>query len=377
MKFMTNERATLDAILPGLDQDLESTPLLDCERPGGPGLDLFRKAGGPGLLVPREHGGRGASPLEAIRVQRAVGSRSASLAIATTMHHFSVASLVEISEQAKGFEWMLLEGIARDARLMASGFAEGRTGQSILAPTMQARASGSDYLISGSKKPCSLSRSMDLLTASVEVAAEDGDGVELAVALIPASDDQVECRPFWRSDILAGAESDEVIVSDVVIPQDLLVRTGSSPGDDLGKVQLRGFLWFELLMTASYLGVASALAERAITGERGTTGERAALGIELEATMTALEGLARVMGDGGEDSEAFAKALWVRYAAQAAIRRVTGSAVELLGGMEFIASPEVAYLSSAAQALAFHPPGLGRMHDQLADLLRGGSLAVA
>jgi alkylation response protein AidB-like acyl-CoA dehydrogenase len=218
---------------------------------------------------------------------------------------------------------------------------------------------------------------MDLLTASVEVAVEDGDGVELAVALIPAGDDGVERRPFWRSNILAGAESDEVIVRDVAIPKDLLVRTGSSSADDLGKVQLRGFLWFELLMTASYLGVASALAERVITDDRGTAGERAALGIELEATMTALEGLARAMGDGGEDSEVFAKALWVRYAAQDAIRRVTGSAVELLGGMAFIASPEVAYLSSAAQALAFHPPARGRMHDHLADLLREGSLAVA
>src|SRR3954447_13826780 len=129
MKFLTRERATLEALLPGLDGELAAHPLLELEQPANGGLDAFRRAGGPALLVPKAHAGKGATALEAVRVQRAIGSRSPSLAVATTMHHFSVASLVELSVHSSGFEWLLLEGIARDGGLLASGFAEGRPGQ--------------------------------------------------------------------------------------------------------------------------------------------------------------------------------------------------------------------------------------------------------
>ena len=127
-------------------------------------------------MIPRGHHGLGASAVQAARVTRALGACSPSLAIATTMHQFSVASLVAMAEAGSGFEWVLIEGVALDRRLMASGFAEGRPGQSVLAPTMTAVA-GPDggWLVSGAKRPCSLSRSMDLLTASVAV--PDGSGV--------------------------------------------------------------------------------------------------------------------------------------------------------------------------------------------------------
>jgi hypothetical protein len=41
------------------------------------------------------------------------------------MHHFSVATLVEMaaSESASGMEWLALEGIARQKLYVASGFA--------------------------------------------------------------------------------------------------------------------------------------------------------------------------------------------------------------------------------------------------------------
>ena len=128
MRFR-RERHTLEALLPGLDAALADHGLEDLERPGGPGLAAFKASRGPALLVPAEHSGTGADPTQAIQVQRAIGARSPSLAVATTMHHFSVASLVEASRASSGFEWMLLEAVARDGLLMASGFAEGRPGQ--------------------------------------------------------------------------------------------------------------------------------------------------------------------------------------------------------------------------------------------------------
>src|SRR5216684_3858651 len=218
--FLNSERTTLAAFFPSLDAALAKLPLLTMESPGNPALPLFREAGGPGLLIPTEHGGLGATPLQAVRVQRAIASRSPSLAIAATMHHFSVATLVEmaVAESGSGMEWMVLEGIAAQKLWVASGFAEGRTGSSILSSHMQVKRTNDGLVINGSKKPCSLSASMDLLTASVMLSDDGGRPGGLAVVLIPASTPGIERRPFWASPVLAGAESDEVVLRDVVVP---------------------------------------------------------------------------------------------------------------------------------------------------------------
>ena len=78
MNLLRTERDTLDAYIPGLDKYLSEIPLLELERPGSGALQKFRELGGPALLIPAEYEGRGASLLDAVRIQRAVGSRSPS-----------------------------------------------------------------------------------------------------------------------------------------------------------------------------------------------------------------------------------------------------------------------------------------------------------
>ena len=75
--------------------------------------------------------GGGATARQDLRCTRAIGARTPSLAVAATMHNFSVASLVALSQHSEGFEWMLLDAIARDRLLAASAFAEGLSGQGI------------------------------------------------------------------------------------------------------------------------------------------------------------------------------------------------------------------------------------------------------
>jgi alkylation response protein AidB-like acyl-CoA dehydrogenase len=376
MRFLEAERHTLNTLLPGLDQELAGHALEDLERPESPGLAAFRDAGGPGLLVPAEHHGIGADAVQAIQVQRAIGARSPSLAVATTMHHFSVASLVETSRASQGFEWMLLAAVAKQGLLMASGFAEGRPGQAILSPTMTAEPDGAGLLVNGTKKPCSLARSMDLLTASVRVPRLDGAGEQLAVALIPKSSPGVTVRPFWNSFVLAGAESDEVVLKDVQVPAELVVRTEIGPDDTLDDLQTTGFLWFELLMAASYLGMASALAERVLAAGRADAAERAGIAVELEAAMGQVTGVARGMRLGLFGEPAFAEALVCRFAVQDAIGRAVRRCVEALGGMAYIGSSDVAYLAACTAALGFHPPSRARMSGPLCDYFGGAPLRV-
>ena len=374
MNLLTEERAGLDRYIPGLDKYLSEIPLPELERPGNGMLRKFRELGGPALLVPAQYGGKGARLVDAVRVQRAVGSRSPSLAVATTMHHFSVASLVELTAAGNGFEWAMLTAIAENSWLLSSGFAEGRPGQHILLPMMRGVPAKGGILVSGVKKPCSLTWSMDLMSASVAVADPAAGPERIAVVLIPASSAGIERAPFWQSTALAGAESDQVTLTEVFVPDALIFYP--QDGEVMDPIQARGFVWFELLISASYLGAATNLAERVIARGRGSDEDRAGLAIELETAAAALEHAASAASTTGDNEALLARALYVRFATERAIERAVMSAAAVLGGMSFIESPEVAYLLGATRALAFHPPSRAAAAGPVARYLAGGPLTL-
>jgi alkylation response protein AidB-like acyl-CoA dehydrogenase len=373
MNLLRTERDTLDGYIPQLDKYLSEIPLLELEKPGHGALRKFRELGGPALLVPAEYEGKGASMLDAVRIQRAVGSRSPSLAVATTMHHFSVASLAELAAARNGFEWAMLMAIAENSWLLSSGFAEGKPGQHILTPTMRAVPANGGITVSGVKKPCSLTWSMDLMSASVAVTDPATGTDRLAVVLIPANSAGIERAPFWQTTVLAAAESDQVTLTEVFVPESLIFYP--EEGEAMDPIQARGFVWFELLISASYLGAATNLAERAIERGRGSDEDRAGMAIDLETVAGALEQVAcRAMA--ADDDALLARALYARFATERAIERVVMSAAAALGGMSFIESPEVAYLLGATRALAFHPPSRAAAASPIARYLAGGPLTL-
>ncbi len=376
MSFLATERAALEQLLPGLDAALAAEPLMSWETRDSKALQVYRDAGGCGLLVPAEHGGHGVDPLTAVRVQRAIGARSPSLAVATTMHHFSVASLAELSALGTGFEWAVLQAIAEENYYLSSAFAEGNPSTNILAPRVQARRVEGGLLVNGIKRPCSLTWSMDLMSASVAVvddtAASGGEPERLAIVLIPATDPGITRRPFWESFVLAGAESDEVQLTDVFVPDVMVFQPADSTMTD--PVQGRGFLWFELLVAASYIGVASALVERVLESGRGTAQDRVALAADIESAMAAVEAVASCLpAKDDEDMERLlTRSLYVRYGVEAAVARTSMAAAALAGGIAFVSSPDIAYLLAASRALAMHPPAVGPVSDALDRSLRGG-----
>ncbi|MGW0659738.1 acyl-CoA dehydrogenase family protein [Streptodolium elevatio] len=372
MRSLDHARETCEGYLPGLVDALVRVPLAEREAPGSPVIELFRKSRGPALVIPTEYGGLGAGPLEAMRALRAIGAASPSLAVASTMHHFSVATLFTLADslQKSGLEWALLEAVAQENLLVASGFAEGRTEQGILSPTMSAVPVEGGYRVNGSKKPCSLAHSMDLLTAALTVPGQDGEP-ELAVLLIPSTAEGITRHPFWGSRVLAGAESDEVRLTDVHVEEQLVVRTEAREGDGLDELQTVGFLWFELLISAGYLGAVSTLVERALNEKRGSASERSAVACRLESAALLLESIAQRIADGAAGNNALAEVLIARYAAQDAINDAGAKAIELLGGMAFIGGDEVAYYAAAYHCLGFHPPSRSRTAPSLLDYLEG------
>jgi len=374
MTILRTERDCLERYLPGLDKLLADIPLGELEKPGSDTLATFRQLGGPALLVPEKFGGKGASLVDAVRIQRAIGSRSPSLAVATTMHHFSVASLVELTAAGDGFEWAMLTAIAENAWLLSSGFAEGKPTQHILSPTMRGVRVEGGLKVSGDKKPCSLTWSMDLMSASVAVVDPDGGPERMAIILIPATSAGIERKPFWNSWALAGAESDQVTLTDVFVPDALSFYPDT--GAVMDPIQERGFVWFELLIAASYLGAASALAERVILSGRGSADDRMMLAVELESAAAALEHVAAGVTDTDDNDALLARALYARFGVERAIERASMAAAAAAGGMAFVGSSDVAYLLAVGRALAFHPPSRGAASEPLARYLAGDPLTL-
>lgn len=351
----------LEALLPGLDAELRSAGLAALESPRSPGIELLRAAGGSGLLVPREMGGTGASARDAVMVQRAIGSQSPSLAVASTMHHFSVATLAALTDS--GLEPLLVEAIAAERLIVASGFAEG-TGQGVLAPSMTATASGRNLLISGRKKPCSLCESMDLLTVSV---LYDG---RLAVVVVPANLAGIDRREYWGNTALAGAQSGELILDNVEVSRKLMSYVGD--GEELDGLQTLGFLWFEALITASYIGTATGLVERAIAS--GACGEETVRALApVEAAAAAVDSIAMAIDERRVAESDLARALLVRYGVQDLLRVASDVAAEAIGGQSFAASNDITLLLAAARALAYHPPSRIAMASRLAAYVAGGT----
>ncbi|WBB95650.1 MULTISPECIES: acyl-CoA dehydrogenase family protein [unclassified Solwaraspora] len=379
MRSLDIARAACEKFHPGLCGALADTSLSVHESAQATSIKTYRAHGGAGLLVPEAYGGAGADALDAVRVIRAISAYTPSLGAAVTMHHFTAAMLFALAGTAgrlTGTQLSLLGRMAPEGLLMASGWAEGRPNANILTPSVSARPVSGGYLVSGGKKPCSLSTSMDLLTASAAVPDVDGRP-SLAVLLIPADSPGVSVHPFWSTYVLAGAESNEVRLADVHVPEDLVIRTAPDDPDRLDDLQTAGFVWFELMITSVYLGAASALVERVLANGRGSVTDRARMTIRLESAIAGVEGVARAVLDGVDGDEAVAAVLIARYAAQDAIRQATDLAVELSGGMSFITSSDDAYLTAAARPLAFHPPSQASAAEPLVDYFAGRPLVLS
>ncbi len=378
MRSLDTAREVCEQYHPGLCARLADIPLLDRESAGSPVIKLFRDHGGPGLLVPSEYSGSGADALEAVRVMRAVASYSPSLGAAVTMHHFTMAMLFSLAQTAARLTLSQLELMSRIAPqrlLVASGWAEGKPDQNILIPAVTAQPVEGGYLVNGGKKPCSLSRSMDLLTASVALPV--GGEHTLAVLLIPADSPGITVHPFWNTWVLAGAESDEVRLDDVFVPEDLVIRTVPDDPSRLDDLQTAGFVWFEMLISSVYVGGASSLVERALRRGRGAVTDRAAAGVQLESAVALLEGVARGVRDGVSGDEAVAAVLVSRFAAQQALAEATDRAAELLGGIAYMQSSEISYLISATRPLVFHPPSRASTAEALVDYFGGEPLRLS
>ncbi|MFF7387952.1 acyl-CoA dehydrogenase family protein [Streptomyces scabiei] len=369
INFMVPELATVERLFPGLEQRLREVPVAELESEKSPGLAIFREHGGPALMVPEELGGLDATLVDALHVQRVLGARSPSLSVAANMHVCTVIAMPPCPATEE-----LLGAVAENNLYLASGFGEGKPAASILKPLMKGERHGGGWRLNGVKKPCSLSKSMDYLTASVMLTSPESGETEMALAIVPADTEGIEVRPLGHSPVLPGSETCEVVLTDVDVPDDCI----SSLGDpqSLNTALATVFHVFELLMSASYVGAASGLVEAVLQQGRGSAAERMELVGDLETTMASLEAVARAATPGGDDPLGVARALYVRYSAQRTVERVAAHATELLGGTSYMISGFSTMFFTSARAMAFHPPARSAMAEPLDRFISGEPLVM-
>lgn len=373
MNMLKAELIFLEKVMPGFIAKVEKIPFECREKESNGLLAIYKECGGVDLAIPVEYGGKGLNTNNMVMLQSALGYLSPSLAIAITMHQFSVATLVEMTKSTDGIEWMVLQAIAENKLYLASAFSEGSAGASILTPYIKCHKVGKNYVINGSKKPCSLAHSMDLITFSLALPSADGE--KLAVAIIPANTKGIEIKKFWNSTILAGAETEEVVFRDVEVNEKLLSYTGSAK--DMDDIQVSGFIWFELLLTASYVGAACRGLKKLINSSRSHDTQLVSCAKKIECSMNSIFHLSSVFDKSeGNHRDILARILLTRYSVQDLINEVASESVEALGGMQFIQDQENQYILSVTKALAFHPPSKSSMNKNIADWLKGEQLAV-
>ena len=242
--FLGTERALLERFMPGLDAEFKAIPLAILEGRENPSIRILKDAKGPGLLIPKQYGGLGASAVEGARTLRAIASRAPSLGIVCTMHNFSASTLVEWAMFGEEYGEMLLTGLAENSMYRRLGLCRGPIGVQAPRHDHAGPARSRRRLAhQRQKKPCTLTYSMDFLSCGVSVEADDGTR-RRAIGLVPADSAGIERRPFWKSHVLAGAESDEVILTDVHVPDDFVFVIEGS--DQLDPVEVTGYVWFQI-----------------------------------------------------------------------------------------------------------------------------------
>ncbi len=160
-------------------------------------------------------------------------------------------------------------------------------------------------------------------------------------------------RDFWKHWILKGSETEEIVLTDVKVPKESMFVAGNE--EELHPSIVRGLIWFELIVSTSYIGVCSSLIEKVISKGSLPPYEMRNMVSLIEAAMNAIEGLAHKLSMNYTEN-VLSEVIFVRKSIEDIIKGVASDATRLLGGMQFITNKEISYQLLVCQLLHFHPP---------------------
>jgi hypothetical protein len=349
-------RAGLDAVAEGLYATLAARRPEQHEQDAGPAFAALKATRATALLVPRRCGGTGAPAVAAVRFQTALGTLAPAAAVATTMHHYKIAALGRVARSGDRRAAAILTGLGTGAQLLASGGAESTPGRDLRTLGSRAVRDGDDYLVTGVKRPCSLSASMDTLSLMAELRAPDGTPEGYAQVFVPAGASGLRREPFWRSPVFGAAESHAVHLDAVRVPRGSVFPLRGETGR---RFATDCYTWFQLLISASYLGVARCLAARTPPERRAGSRRWTEAADALRALEGQLLDAARAVDADRPAGEQLNLAVRARDRVEDEIGALGGRLLRAAGGAAFARTGFPTLLAGALNAIAFHPPQRG------------------
>jgi alkylation response protein AidB-like acyl-CoA dehydrogenase len=219
----------------------------------------MREAGFLALTIPERFGGLGADPLEyALAIER-IARACGSTALAANMHLTLIGKLGETGIWPEEIYARVSRDVVENGALINSANSEPEMGSPSRGglPTTTAERTPTGWRINGRKRWASLAPALTYMLVLATIV--DGDKPpQRGNFLVPAATPGIEIVNTWDNLGMRGTASEDVVLSNVEVPLDALVRVdGSSvPGDGNG--------WSAFGGAAVFLGIAQAARDEAI-----------------------------------------------------------------------------------------------------------------
>lgn len=315
----------------------------------------------PVLGIPADLGGCGGDMLEMAAAQRQIALLDPGMAIGLCMHAHSVGLVVEHHRRLSDNSWMLLEAIAGQHALVGSAFAEPGGSANLMRSRTTARKSGRGYVLNGVKFPCSLSTTAELFC--VNAATDQGETI---VALCPAgAQGLVTDGNAWPAIGMQSSDTGKITLSDVHLDDRLIYHRAPSGSTD--PIVVMGFVWFSVLMAATYHGALTHLIDLAAVGARsaGARSDDPRTGLLGTATreLLALGGNAQWLGrvwttTGLDQQSALGAAMALRAQTSVTRDRVVAALTPVIGSRLYTSGQLASSLNLDSLAVHHHPPAL-------------------
>jgi alkylation response protein AidB-like acyl-CoA dehydrogenase len=224
------------------------------------------------MTVPLELGGGGVSVLNLVLAQERLAQGDGPTAVAVNMHLLSVGVYADLWRLGEEAARPLLESIARDHLIMASGTNDPRMSSSIglagLADTTRrAERVAGGYLVNGRSGFGTMSACADLLNQTAHY--DDPDkGPRCLAFTIPAKSPGVSIQNNWDTMSIRCSASNDIVWENVFVPNEVVMDRPARATDTFVNLLCS---WGLPPLDACYLGIAQAARDYAINWANART----------------------------------------------------------------------------------------------------------
>jgi alkylation response protein AidB-like acyl-CoA dehydrogenase len=228
-------------------------------------VDAMKASGYTNMTVPSELGGGGVSVLDFALAQERLAQGDGPTAVAVNMHLLSVGVYADLWRMGEEAARPLLESIARDHLIMASGTNDPRMSSSIglagLADTTRSaeRVAGG-FLVNGRSGFGTMSACADFLNETAHY--DDPDkGPRCLAFTIPAKTPGVSIQNNWDTMSIRCSASNDIVWENVFVPNEVVMDRPARAVDTFVSLLCS---WGLPPLDACYLGIAQAARDYAI-----------------------------------------------------------------------------------------------------------------